>query len=198
MQTNRTCPICRADASEVHRDVEWVQVFVLHWEAAQILACVLRVGTPVLQPNANLLPPRYNPTSTISNLGIYMEPVWPLLCIIVWVTWKLLPTIATSEFWNRDRCFYQTFFLFLFSLPMFSQIPKITCNTCCVGIFVYTIEYSLAVWSRITIVHWCRRGRGVGPEWCLLSALLCNHIRSWEDLRTVRRRHGRPAGERPS
>lgn len=35
--------------------------------------------------------------------------------------------------------------LISFSPPMFPQIPKITCNTCCVGIFVYTIEYSLVV-----------------------------------------------------
>ncbi len=26
-----------------------------------------------------------------------------------------------------------------------SHIPKITCNTCYVGIFVYTVEYSLVV-----------------------------------------------------
>lgn len=93
--------------------------------------------------------PAPNPTSTISNLGICTEPVWPLLCVIVWVSWKLLPPIATSEFWNCDRVFF-FFFIFLFHYPaLVSQIPKITCNTCCVGIFVYTVEYSLVVWSQI-------------------------------------------------
>ncbi len=46
--------------------------------------------------------------------------------------------------------FFGVLFIFLFHYPaLVSQIPKITCNMCCVGIFVYTVEYSLVVWSQI-------------------------------------------------
>lgn len=61
-QTNRTCPICRADASDVHREVQWELSLRERWTGKVAHS---RIAYPPETPA---------PPSVISNPGMLLEP----------------------------------------------------------------------------------------------------------------------------
>lgn len=65
-QTNRTCPICRADASDVHREVQWELSHHERWTG--------KVAHSRICPSIAYPPKTPALPSEISNPGMLLEP----------------------------------------------------------------------------------------------------------------------------